>query len=391
MKGNLKDKRIYRFMLAAAALVFVVLNFNTVYDVIGTLVGVTAPLLAGVAIAYILNIPLMKFEKIYFPKSKNKFVAKTRRGVCLILSIAVIIGIALAVIAVVIPQITIAFSVALEGLPALIEDIEQWIIANREIFPSIAEFVLEQVGQINIPAVLSSAGSYLTSGIGNIFDSSISIISSITSSLFNSFMAITFAIFLVFAKETILRQLTKVQKAYIKPRTIKTTNYVLETLNESFHSYIIGQCTEAVILGCLCTVGMMIFRFPYAGAVGMFVGLTALIPIVGAYLGSILGAVLILLSDPSKVIFFIIFIIVLQQLEGNIIYPKVVGNTIGLPGVWVLAAVVVGGGLGGVLGMILSVPIVSAVYKLVSYYTNERLETPHPEVSVDYDFKANNS
>ncbi len=391
MKGNLKDKRIYRFMFTAAALVFVVLNFNTVYGVMATLMGVAAPLLAGVAIAYILNIPLMKFEKIYFPKSKSKFVAKTRRGVCLILSIAVIIGIAVAVIAVVIPQITIAFSVALEGLPVLIEDIEQWIIANREIFPSIAEFVLEQFSQINIPALLSSAGSYLTSGIGSIFDSSISIISSITSSLFNSFMAITFAIFLVFAKETILRQLKKMQKAYIKPRTLKTTNFVLETLNESFHSYIIGQCTEAVILGCLCTVGMMIFRFPYAGAVGMFVGLTALIPIVGAYLGSILGAVLILLSDPSKVIFFIIFIIVLQQLEGNIIYPKVVGNTIGLPGVWVLAAVVIGGGLGGVIGMILSVPIVSALYKLASYYTNERLKAPHPEVTVDYDFKAKDS
>ncbi len=373
MKSWLENKNIYRIIIFAALILLLVLYFPTVASIAGTIINIVSPLFVGIAIAYIINIPLMKFEKIYFPKSKNKLINKSRRGICLLLSIILVIGIVLLVIAVVIPEIAGAFSVALEELPALLKEIEDFFIANQHIFPSVTQFIVEQVNQIDIPSFLSSAASYLTSGIGSLFDSSISIISSITSSVFNAFMSITFAIFLVFAKESILGQLKKVQKAFIKPNSINTTNFILNVLNKSFHNYIIGQCTEAVILGCLCTLGMLIFQFPYAGAVGMFVGLTALIPIVGAYLGAILGGVLMLLTAPDKVVFFVIFIIVLQQLEGNVIYPKVVGNSIGLPGVWVLAAVVVGGGLGGVAGMIISVPVASAIYVLMAHYTNKRL------------------
>ncbi len=373
MKGWNENKKVYKIMFVAAAILLFVLYLPAVSDVAATVLNIASPLFTGIAIAYILNIPLTKFEKIYFPKAKNKFINGSRRGVCLLLSILLILGIVILVIAVVIPEITRAFSVALEELPVLISSIESWVIANQHIFPSIAEYILDYFNEIDISSFLSSAAMYLTSGIGTVFDSSVIIISSITSGVFNIFMAITFAIFLLFAKETIQNQLLKVQKAFIKPKTSDTTNFVLKTVNESFHSYIIGQCTEAVILGCLCTLGMLIFRFPYAGAVGMFVGLTALIPIVGAYLGAILGGVLILLTAPDKVLFFVIFVIVLQQLEGNVIYPKVVGSTIGLPGVWVLAAVVVGGGLGGIVGMIISVPLASAVYKILSHYTNKRL------------------
>ncbi len=383
MKGLPEDKRIYKFMFVAAAILLTILYFSTVIDMVSLLMSIVSPLVSGIAIAYIINIPLVKFEKIYFPKSKKKIILRTRRGVCLILSLALIIGVGVLVIAVVIPEITVAFSVAFEGLPMLLNNIEDWIIKNEEIFPSISNFVLEQVNQISLPDFLSNAAAYLISGLGSLFDSSVTIISTVTGSVFNVFMAITFAIFLIFAKETILNQFKKVQKAYVKPHITKTTNFIFDTLNKSFHSYIIGQCTEAVILGCLCTLGMLIFRFPYAGAVGMFVGLTALIPIVGGYLGAILGGLLMLLSDPSKVIFFIIFIIVLQQLEGNIIYPKVVGNSIGLPGVWVLAAVAIGAGLGGVTGMIISVPVASAAYKIMSHYTNERLEKQKAEATVD--------
>ncbi len=385
MKWLPEDKRVYKFLFVAAAALLLVIYFTNILNMAALLVSILSPLIAGVAIAYIINIPLMKFEKIYFPKSNKKFVKKTRRGVSLVLSLAVILGIGALVVAVVIPEITVAFSIALEGLPVLLSAVEEWIMANEEIFPSIANFILEQVNNINIPSLLNNAATYLTSGIGSLFDSSVTIISSITGSVFNVFMAVAFAIFLLFAKESILSQLAKVQQAYIKPHVIKTTNFVLETLNKSFHSYIIGQCTEAVILGCLCTIGMLIFRFPYAGAVGMFVGVTALIPIVGGYLGAILGGVLIFLSDPSQVIFFIIFIIVLQQLEGNIIYPKVVGDSIGLPGVWVLAAITIGAGLGGVTGMLISVPLASAAYKIMAHYTNERLEKKKQAVAASSD------
>ncbi len=387
MKGWSENKRVYKIMLVAAAILFFVLYFQDVSEIVATIIGITSPLFVGLAIAYIINIPLTKFEKLYFPKAKNKYINGSRRTVCLLLSLAVILGIAVLVIAVVIPEITVAFSVAMEGLPALLASIEEWIIANQHLLPSVADFLLEQFNEINIPNFLSSAAGYLTSGIGSLFDSSITIISTITSSVFNIFMSVTFSFFIIFAKESIMEKLKKVQQAYIKNSITKTTNYILSTLNESFHSYIIGQCTEAVILGCLCMLGMLIFRFPYAGAVGMFVGLTALIPIVGAYLGAILGGVLILLTAPEKVLFFVIFIIVLQQLEGNVIYPKVVGSSIGLPGVWVLAAVVIGGGLGGIVGMIISVPVASAAYKIMSHYTNERLKAQAIKAEPDVESK----
>ena len=162
------------------------------------------------------------------------------------------------------------------------------------------------------------------------------------------------------------------RRAYVKEDTIIRLRNIYRTADETFSSFIIGQCTEAVILGTLCTVGMLLLRFPYAPMIGAFIGATALIPIVGAYLGAAVGAFMILTVDPLKALLFIIFIVVLQQLEGNLIYPKVVGSSIGLPGIWVLAAVTVGGGLGGIGGMLLGVPVAATVYKLIRNDVNRR-------------------
>lgn len=152
--------------------------------------------------------------------------------------------------------------------------------------------------------------------------------------------------------------------------------YVLKVANRTFSSFIVGQCVEAVILGSLCTLGMFLFQFPYAAMVGAFISATALIPVVGAYLGAAFGAFMILTVDPMQAVFFLIFIVVLQQVEGNIIYPRVVGSSIGLPGLWVLAAVIIGGGLGGVVGMLFGVPVAATLYKLLSDQVQKRLQTP---------------
>jgi predicted PurR-regulated permease PerM len=156
---------------------------------------------------------------------------------------------------------------------------------------------------------------------------------------------------------------------------------VLETLNESFHNFVVGQCLEALILGALCTLGMLIFRFPYAVMVGTLVGFTALIPIAGAYIGAFVGAFVIFTVRPLSALFFLIYIVVLQQIEGNIIYPRVVGTSLGLPGIWVLAAVMIGGNVGGVVGMLLGVPLCSALYKLLREDVQRRraLATNPPE------------
>jgi predicted PurR-regulated permease PerM len=185
-------------------------------------------------------------------------------------------------------------------------------------------------------------------------------------------VGLAFSAYLLSSKERLLTQAKKLQKAFMKPSTAARLNTVLTAANESFTSFITGQCTEAVILGALCILGMLIFGFPYATSIGIFVGVTSLIPVLGAYLGAAVGVLLIFQADPAKALLFIVFIIVLQQLEGNLIYPKVMGTSIGLPGLWVFAAVIIGGGLGGIVGMLFGVPVAATIYRLVRTAANER-------------------
>ena len=165
----------------------------------------------------------------------------------------------------------------------------------------------------------------------------------------------------------------KIARAYCKPALVEKALGVLKVANETFSSFIVGQCTEAVILGTLCVIGMKICQFPYAPMIGAFVGATALIPVVGAYLGGAVGFLMILTVSPLKAVLFVVFLVILQQLEGNIIYPRVVGSSIGLPGMWVLAAVTIGGGLAGVGGMLLGVPLTATIYKLLRSDVNKRV------------------
>ena len=203
-------------------------------------------------------------------------------------------------------------------------------------------------------------------------NSTFSIVGSVFGVVFNFVVALIFAIYILSSKEKLGGQAKRIVHAYVKPKWIAVGKRVLTTADSTFSSFIVGQVTEAVILGSLCTVCMLIFRFPYAPMIGAFTGVTALIPVVGAYLGAAVGAFMILTQDPLKAVLFLIFIVVLQQVEGNLIYPKVVGGSIGLPGMWVLAAVTVGGGLLGVPGMLLGVPAAATLYKLLAYDVNER-------------------
>lgn len=214
---------------------------------------------------------------------------------------------------------------------------------------------------------------YFTSGVSDIVGSTISVVGTIGMGVTNFVIGLIFAIYILANKETLGRQLGKVAAAYCRPVLLNKIKSVIKVANETFSSFIVGQCTEAVILGSLCILGMLIFRFPYAPMVGTFVGATALIPVVGAYLGAVVGFIMILTVSPIKAVLFIVFIIALQQLEGNLIYPKVVGSSIGLPGMWVLAAVTVGGGISGIGGMLIGVPLTATVYKLIRSDVNKRI------------------
>ena len=221
----------------------------------------------------------------------------------------------------------------------------------------------------------------VTSGIGDVVSLVVSAVSSVFSFLVTALLSLIFSIYLLSGKEELASQVDRLAKRYVGNRLYGKLVYFLHTLDDCFHRYIVGQCTEAVILGALCAVGMGILRLPYALMVGALVAFTALIPVAGAYIGAGVGAFMILTVDPFKALVFLIFIVVLQQLEGNLIYPKVVGSSMGLPGIWVLAAVTVGGGLAGIVGMLLGVPLAAALYRIIrdDVRKHERNRTEKPQ------------
>ena len=205
-------------------------------------------------------------------------------------------------------------------------------------------------------------------------DSTVNIVSGIGSGVVSFFIALVFGIYVLAYKEKLSYQVHKIIRSYLKPKAENVIYYICHVASETFSNFIVGQCTEAVILGTLCIIGMSIFRFPYAVMIGTLVGATALIPIIGAYVGAIVGAIMVMTQGgPIQALLFIVFIIVLQQIEGNLIYPKVVGSSVGLPGIWVLAAVTIGGSMNGIFGMLLSVPLAATLYRLLKEDTTRRI------------------
>lgn len=370
MEKKKMDIRIVKYLLVATLLILCIRYFDVLIGGAGKLWSIAGPLALGCVIAYVLNIIMRVLEKICFPKAKNKFAARSRRPVCIVLSMVLIVAVIFLVFRLVIPELVSAFGIIGAGIPVLFEQATDWLAGNAETFPGIAQKLQEL--QIDWNSVGDNVLNYLKAGVGGLLNSTVSIVIGVVSSVVNFVIALIFAIYILSNKEKLADQIRRIVRAYVKPEWIPTGKRIVATADETFSSFIIGQVTEAVILGTLCTIGMLLCRFPYAPMIGAFVGATALIPIVGAYLGAAVGVIMIMTQDPFRAVLFVVFIIVLQQLEGNLIYPKVVGSSIGLPGIWVLAAVTVGGGLLGVPGMLLGVPAAATVYKLLAYDVNAR-------------------
>lgn len=320
------------------------------------------PLIIALAAAYIICIPMTWIEGFYFPKNKkNKFIQKTRRPVSLILAIALLLGIIALIVGLVIPELILCVKFIISEIPASFEKIMQ----NKFISKTLPASILEEVKTINWQEHISKIFNILVSGIGDAADIIIKTVSSIFSGLVTAVISIILTVYLLLDKDRIKTGCMIVMKTYLPRRVTLGVVYCARVFNKTFKRYIVGQCTEAVILGVLCTLTMLIFRIPYAGMVGALIGFTALIPIAGAYIGAGIGAVMILTQSLPKAIFFVVLIIVLQQVEGNLIYPKVVGKSIGLPALWVLVAVTVGGSLMGIVGMLIGVPLTAGVYRII--------------------------
>lgn len=370
MKTELKK---YAGLLTGLFLLYLCIRYwDGAVELFSLALSAALPLLIGCVIAYILNILMSFFERHYFPKTRSNVVQKSKRIACMFLAFVSLIGIIALIIGIVVPELTNCVKHLFAKVPVFVENCLNMLEQDE----NLAEyaFALESYLPTDWSSwedKLMNGAQALLNGFGGVMSSVVSVVSSVFSGIVTMLVALIFSIYLLLDKERIISQVKRLISTYI-PNGDKKIFYVLHTLNDSFHRFIVGQCTEAVVLGVLCMIGMAAFRFPYAVMIGVLIGFTALIPVAGAYIGAGVGAFMILTESPVQAVLFLIFIVVLQQVEGNLIYPKVVGNSIGLPGIWVLAAITIGGGLMGVMGMLLAVPIVATIYRLLQADVRKR-------------------
>lgn len=319
------------------------------------------PLLIGIAVAYPLDILTSFFERHLLSKSSNKIIVRTRRGLAVALALLSLVSIITLIVALVVPQLTKCIKMLIDEIP----DALKLVVTQLDKFEFVPDDIIGFLSNIDWQSKISSIISTVTSGVGSVMNVVISTVSTVVSGVTTTVLAVIFAIYVLLSKDKLLSQLKVLIKHYLPVKVSEKLYYVSSVANDSFHKFIVAQCTEAVILGALCTAGMFILKLPYAAMIGAVTVVTAFIPVVGALLGGAIGAFLIFMESPVKALIFIIFIVLLQQIEGDLIYPKVVGNSMGLPSIWVLAAVTVGAGMFGVIGMLLSVPAASTVYRLI--------------------------
>lgn len=332
---------------------------------ISWLINIMLPILLGVIMAFILNVPMRPIEKHLHLKRE-----KAKRPLAIFLSLVLVLGIFTGVALLVIPEIADAIRLAAQIIMSGIDQATFWEEnINFSAFP-FGEY-LEQI-DIDWVQLKLNLEEWTMSRKDVLLKQAAGTVSSIAIGFMNFFVGLFFSIYILANKEKLKIQTRRLIHAWLPEKSGASLIHIVSICNVSFRNFIAGQAAEAVILGTLCTIGMLILRLPYAPMVGALVGVTALIPIVGAYIGAIVGVFLILTVSPLKAIIFIVFLIILQQLEGNLIYPRVVGSRVNLPAMWVLAAVTVGGNLAGPVGMLLGVPAASAAYELLKEATVKR-------------------
>ena len=338
-----------------------------------TLLGnIFSPFILGAGLAFIINVPMRSIEN-----KLGKIKAQTlRRTVALILTLIMFVLVLTLVFALLIPQLITTGTTFVERLPGFFEDVKAEVTMFLNERPQLQQWVNENVDpqSFDYATILQKAIDLAGSALSTVFSGILSILADLAGSVVKAVIGLMFGMYCLFSKESLARQGRKVLYAFFPEKWSDNTIRVLRMTNTTFSNFLSGQCLEVCILGSMFAVTMAIFRMPYISLVSVLVAVTAFIPVVGAYIGCIFGSFFILVDDPSKVLGFIIMFIVLQQIEGNLIYPRVVGTSIGLPGMWVLMAVAIGSELMGVAGMFLMIPLASVLYTLLREATSKKLE-----------------
>ncbi|MCI9478140.1 MAG: AI-2E family transporter [Lachnospiraceae bacterium] len=375
---NLNRETMKKLMLLIAFTILLLVGvqrLDAVFGAVKFLWGIGFPFALGGAIAFILNVPMTALERWLFPEektAKSKLKKKLARPLCMILSILLVLGVISLVIFVVVPELGSTVVGLGASVEAFIPRAQEWL---EDIFQNNEQIVawIESL-EMNWEKAVETAWSFFRSGAGSVLSSTMTVAKTIISAVTNFFIGFVFACYVLLQKEKLGEQCRKLLTAVFPGKQVDYILHVCSLSHRTFSSFITGQCMEAVILGAMFFVAMNLLRFPYALLVGVLVAFTALIPIFGAFIGCVVGAFLILMVNPAQALGFIVLFQVLQQIEGNLIYPRVVGNSVGLPAIWVLAAVTVGGNLMGILGMLIFIPIVSVLYALLREWMYGRLE-----------------
>ena len=336
----------------------------------GTVIGASMPLILGAGIAYVVNILMCFYERSWCSVSKNPALNGSRRVVCMVLAYLSVTALVVLIVALIVPQLVSCVQILLSEIPRVMTK----TVAFLESLDFVPEDLIAPLLKVDWQSKLLDILKTLTSGVSNVMGAVITTVSSVFSALVTGLLALIFSIYILLERDDLRRQFGKLMGRYLSPKWQGRFCYVLHTVDDCFHRYIVGQCLEAVIIGVLCALGMGLLRLPYATMVGALVGFTALIPVAGAYIGAGVGAFMILTVAPIKAVIFLVFLVILQQLEGNLIYPRVVGSSMGLPGIWVLAAVTVGGGIMGIGGMLLGVPLAAAAYRMIRDEVNSHTD-----------------
>lgn len=361
---NLKE--IKKNIFLAIVLVFAFIYIKKIWQFITFIIKIFMPFIIGLAIAFVINVLMNTIEKKWLKKWNTK--SNIKRVISLLLSIILVISFIIFLLLLIIPNLQNTIALFADSIPIYSQNLEN-ILNNWQIDTNIVTEINDILNTLG-----DNLAEYIKNNSNQVLETTLGIASNVVTGFINITIGFVFAIYFLAQKERIASQFSKLMAAYIPQKRIDKINEIAALANKIFSHFVSGQCLEAIIIGILCFIGMVLLRLPYAPTISVLIGFTALIPVFGSLIGTIFGAFLIFMISPIQAVIFVMYIIILQQLEGNLIYPKVVGKSVGLPGIWVLVAVTVGASINGVLGMLLSVPICSIIYSIVATNVKYRLE-----------------
>lgn len=342
--------------------------WNVVMNMMGIALNSITPIIIGACLAYLINLLMDFLEKSLFPNGVKGKVNQYKRTICMVFSVVIAVGFLVLVIYMIIPELINCITTFTKEFPTLMSDISQ----NKVVQKMIPENALNTLKDLDWSSYIEKISNFLFTGVGGAVNTVANVASSVASVVITILMGIIFSFYILTGKEKLISQVKRVSNVILKQKITEKISGYIRVIDECFHNYIVGKLLDAVIIGIMCAAIMLICRMPYVAMISTLIGFTALIPVVGAYIGTIIGAFMMLTVSPLKALMFIIIIVVIQLVEGNLIYPKIMGSSLGLPGIWVLAAVTIGGSTFGILGMLIGVPVFAAFYKIAGEGVRKR-------------------